>query len=177
MSTNHNPAFPSIGTLAEKADALENKLDEENDPHPSDTHAPAVAGEPSPSKQGVDDSTVLTTTTENEEEKPLQEIESLCMACGEQGITRLMLTSIPYFKEVIVSSFFCEHCGAQNNEIQSAGTIRDFGLVYTVKVLTGADLNRQLVKSSYATVTVPELELTIPPGKGQLTTIEGLLKN
>ena len=110
-------------------------------------------------------------------------------------MTRLMLTSIPYFKEVIVSSFRCEHCGNQNNEIQSAGTYRgldyphscvileptdtmlDFGLVYTVKVLNAGDLNRQLVKSSYATVTIPELELTIPPSRGQLTTIEGLLNN
>lgn len=112
-----------------------------------------------------------------DEERPLQEIESLCMACGQQGVTRLMLTSIPYFKEVIVSSFRCEHCGNQNNEIQSAGAYRDFGLVYTVKVLNAGDLNRQLVKSHYATVTIPELELTIPPSRGQLTTIEGLLNN
>jgi C4-type Zn-finger protein len=36
----------------------------------------------------------------------------------------MMLTSIPYFKEVIVSSFRCEHCGSTNNEVQSAGAVR-----------------------------------------------------
>ncbi|PVG03406.1 putative ZPR1-protein binds to translation elongation factor eEF-1 [Serendipita vermifera] len=141
-----NQNFPAIGALAEKADALDEKAN------------------------------ASATGSTTDEERPLQEIESLCMACGEQGVTRMMLTSIPYFKEVIVSSFRCEHCGNQNNEIQSAGAIRDFGLVYTVKVLTAADLNRQLVKSSYCTVTVPEFELTIPANRGQLTTIEGLIK-
>lgn len=52
----------------------------------------------------------------------------------------------------------------------------DYGLIYTVKAMTAADLNRQIVKSRYCTVTVPEIELTIPPGRGQLTTIEGLLR-
>lgn len=42
---------------------------------------------------------------------PVETIESLCMECHEQGITRLLLTYIPYFKEVIVISFRCEHCG------------------------------------------------------------------
>lgn len=41
-----------------------------------------------------------------------------------QGKTRLLLTSIPYFREVIVASFRCEHCGDTNNEIQAAGEIR-----------------------------------------------------
>jgi DNA-directed RNA polymerase subunit RPC12/RpoP len=62
--------------------------------------------------------------TQNEGEKPIQEIESLCMKCGEQGITRMMLTTIPFFSQVIVMSFKCEHCGASNNEVQSAGEIR-----------------------------------------------------
>lgn len=144
MASNEN--FPSIGALAERTDALEER-DDQADP----------------------------TQADNDEERPLQEIESLCMVCNEQGITRLMLVSIPYFKEVIVSSFRCQHCGNTNNEIQSAGTIRDFGLIYTVKVLVASDLNRQLVKSPFCTITVPEIELTIPPSRGNLTTIEGLL--
>jgi hypothetical protein len=36
----------------------------------------------------------------------------------------MMLTSIPYFREIILMSFRCEHCGGENNEIQDAGTIR-----------------------------------------------------
>lgn len=36
----------------------------------------------------------------------------------------MMLTSIPYFREIILMSFRCEHCGAENNEVQDAGIIR-----------------------------------------------------
>lgn len=57
-------------------------------------------------------------------DKLVQEIESLCMKCQEQGMTRMMLTTIPYFRQVIVMSFNCEHCGTSNNEVQSAGEIR-----------------------------------------------------
>jgi zinc finger protein len=44
-------------------------------------------------------------------------------------------------------------------------------------VLARTDLDRQLVKSEYCTVSIPELELIIPPSKGQLTTIEGVLRD
>lgn len=46
-----------------------------------------------------------------------------------------------------------------------------------MKVLDRDDLDRQLVKSSTATTTIPELQLTIPQGRGQLTTIEGILRD
>ncbi|KZT27798.1 zf-ZPR1-domain-containing protein [Neolentinus lepideus HHB14362 ss-1] len=114
---------------------------------------------------------------QDDDERPLQEIESLCMNCEQQGVTRMLLTSIPYFREVIIMSFRCEHCGFENNEIQSAGQIRPEGTVYTARVISKADLNRQLVKAATTTVIIPEFELTIPPARGQLTTVEGLLRD
>ena len=51
-----------------------------------------------------------------------------------QGMTRLLLTKIPFFREIIVSSFSCEHCGWNNTEIQSAGRIQDQGVRYTLTV-------------------------------------------
>ncbi|KAG8220852.1 putative zinc-finger protein, partial [Butyriboletus roseoflavus] len=117
-------------------------------------------------------------TGDIQEDRPLEEIESLCMRCGEQGTTRMMLTSIPYFREVIVMSFRCEHCGATNNEIQSAGTVREHGVTYTLKVLHRGDLDRQIVRSQACEIAIPEFELTLPPNeRGQLTTIEGLLRD
>ncbi|TEB18651.1 zf-ZPR1-domain-containing protein [Coprinellus micaceus] len=113
-----------------------------------------------------------------ENEKVVDEIESLCMKCYEQGKTRMLLTSIPYFKEVVVMSFRCEHCGWTNNEIQSAGTIRPEGTLCTGKIRDREDLNRQIVRSSTCEITIPELDLTLPPTeRGQLTTVEGLLRD
>ncbi|KAF9042000.1 zf-ZPR1-domain-containing protein [Hymenopellis radicata] len=112
------------------------------------------------------------------EEKATQEVESLCMECGQQGITRLLLTSIPFFREVVVMSFRCEHCGATNNEIQSAGTIRPEGAVYTARILARSDLDRQIVRSPSCEIVIPEYELTLPASqRGQLTTVEGLIRD
>ena len=41
-----------------------------------------------------------------------------------QGMTRLLLTKIPHYKEVILMSFNCDHCGLSNNELQSGGKIQ-----------------------------------------------------
>jgi len=53
----------------------------------------------------------------------------------------------------------------------------DHGTFYTAKILNYEDMDRQIVKSETCTVVIPEFELTIPPHKGQLTTVEGLLRD
>ena len=78
------------------------------------------------------------------------EVESLCTECGENGVTRLLLTKIPQFKEVILSSFSCDHCSNSNNEIQSGGRIQDQGIVIRLEVVSKNDLDRQVVKSDWA---------------------------
>ena len=60
-------------------------------------------------------------------------------------------------------SFNCDSCGYQNNEIQSGGKVQDRGVVYKVKIVHQQDLSRQLVKSDYASLSVPQIDLEIPP--------------
>lgn len=43
---------------------------------------------------------------------------SLCMACGGEGTTRMLTTSVPFFRELILSSFECDDCYWKNNEVQ-----------------------------------------------------------
>lgn len=111
-----------------------------------------------------------------EEEKPL-EIESLCMSCEEQGITRLIIKDIPMFKQVAIMSFYCEHCHHSNNQLQSTAPVEPFGIKFTLQVATPQDLNRQVVRGENATFSIPELEFEAPPtgSNGVLSTIEGLL--
>lgn len=63
------------------------------------------------------------------------------MNCHETGITRVLLTKIPYYKEVVLTSFSCDHCGYQNNEIQSGAPVSDKGLRITLNVKSVADFN------------------------------------
>ncbi|KAJ3094942.1 hypothetical protein HDU97_007424 [Phlyctochytrium planicorne] len=104
-------------------------------------------------------------------------VESLCMNCEEQGITRLLLTVIPHFREVIIMHFECDHCGFRNNEIQSGSTIAEKGFRVKCVVDNKEDLNRQVVKSESASVRFEELDFEIPAQtqRGVLTTIEGLI--
>ncbi|CEP08834.1 hypothetical protein [Parasitella parasitica] len=113
------------------------------------------------------------------ESKPT-EIESLCMKCGENGTTRILLSKIPHFREIIIMAFECPHCGFRNNELQSAGTFNERGHIITLAIESKQqDLNRQLVKSDYCSAKFEELDLEIPANnrRGLLTTVEGLINN
>lgn len=106
---------------------------------------------------------------------PVQEMESYCVNCGKNGITRMLLTRIPYFREIIIMSFECPHCSFKNSEIQPAAQIADKGSRYIIKIETTDDFSRQVVKSESSTCKFNELDIEIPPKRGQLTNIEGLL--
>ncbi|KAG9509029.1 Zinc finger protein ZPR1, partial [Fragariocoptes setiger] len=115
------------------------------------------------------DTTETATTTSTTDE-----IQSLCMNCREQGTTRILLTSIPYFKEVAIMSFECKHCNTINNELQSVGEIQERGVRYKVKCHTDADLQRQIVKTEWSEIKVPEIDFEVKRQPGLVTTIEGI---
>ncbi|KAJ1728138.1 nucleolar zinc-finger protein, partial [Coemansia biformis] len=109
-------------------------------------------------------------------EATVTEMESLCMRCHEDGVTRLMLTRVPHFKSIILTAFECPHCGFKNNEVQSGESIQEDGHRHELQCTNKADLNRQIVRNNTASITFPEFEFTAPPTKNStLTTIEGLI--
>lgn len=112
------------------------------------------------------------------DELETSQIESLCMNCHSQGITRLLLVKIPFFRDVVLSSFSCEDCNLSNVDLQSADRIQDNGARYSLNVDPAKDLNRRVVKTDTSTIKIPEIELEIPPEsqKGTLTTIEGIFE-
>ncbi|MCO5572513.1 hypothetical protein L7F22_026268 [Adiantum nelumboides] len=109
------------------------------------------------------------------EELPLQEIESLCMRCAENGTTRLLLTRIPHFREIVLMAFECPHCNERNNEVQFVGQLQSQGCCHTLTVPKGDAkvLSRQVVKSDSATIKIPEVEFEVPPEaqRGILSTV------
>ncbi|KRX21478.1 Zinc finger protein ZPR1 [Trichinella nelsoni] len=65
------------------------------------------------------DSSVYVDLNADDQEQLPSEIESLCMNCHETGITKILVTKIPLWKEVILLSFECDKCGYKNNEVSS----------------------------------------------------------
>ncbi|XP_055913581.1 zinc finger protein ZPR1 [Eupeodes corollae] len=104
------------------------------------------------------------------------EIESACMQCFETGTTKLLLTKIPFYKEVVIMSFKCPHCFFENNEVQSAMEIQKQGVHITLTVRGVEDLNRKIVRSDYTSTHIPGIDLEIPAKtqKGEITTVEGI---
>lgn len=90
-------------------------------------------------------------------------------------MTRLLLTRIPYFREIVLSSFYCPHCSFKNTEISSAGQIQERGSKYVFKVENADDFQRSVVKGDGCAFRIEEIDLEIPQGRGQMTNIEGVL--
>ncbi|KAL8158910.1 hypothetical protein V2J09_000447 [Rumex salicifolius] len=130
-------------------------------------------------EQIFDVRSVVESISADDEDVPVYQVESLCMRCGENGTTRLLLTLIPHFRKILLSAFECPHCGERNNEVQFAGEIQPRGCLYTLNFPAGdiKMLNRQVVKSESATIKIPELDFEIPPEsqRGSLSTVEGIL--
>lgn len=108
--------------------------------------------------------------------KPI-ELESLCMACMQNGKTTMLLTRIPFFREVMISRFECEHCGYTDNRVQFAGEFPAKGVHFELKVTSPEDLCRRVVKSCFGVIRIPEINFEIPgPTQADsISTVEGVI--
>ncbi|ELP86409.1 zinc finger protein zpr1, putative [Entamoeba invadens IP1] len=109
----------------------------------------------------------------------VNEVESLCINCFKNGITKLMLTEIPYFRTILLAHFSCPYCHYSNTEVQQTIPIQDHGIANTLTVKTPKDLSRQIVKSDHASIKFPALGFEIPSTAqaSSLNTLEGFIQN
>ncbi|CAL5322945.1 unnamed protein product [Camellia sinensis] len=100
---------------------------------------------------------------------------STCGTCAAMCETRMFVTNIPYFREVIIMASSCDACGYRNSE--PGGRIPEKGKKITVFVKNINDLSRDVIKSDAASVKVPEHDLVLTSGTlgGVVTTVEGLI--
>jgi zinc finger protein len=110
------------------------------------------------------------------------EIDSYCFACGGTGKTRLLSCNVPFFQsklyaDIVLMAFNCEECGFKNNEVQSTQALAEQGVRYTLTVDSKEKLNREVIKSENASITIVELGFEIPriTQKASLNTVEGVL--
>ncbi|KAJ7969281.1 Zinc finger protein ZPR1 [Quillaja saponaria] len=102
---------------------------------------------------------------------------STCGGCASKCETRMFVTNIPYFQEVIVMASTCDACGYRNSEVKPGGRIPEKGKKITLNVKHVSDLSRDVIKSDTASVKVPDLDLELASGTmgGVVTTVEGLI--
>jgi zinc finger protein len=109
--------------------------------------------------------------------KEVLKFPTSCYACGREGDAQMCISSIPFFKEIIIMAFSCEFCGYRNTEIKHGGGMSDHATKITFHVKTPVDLNRDLFKSDSCIFEIPELDFSMAPGSldSMYTTVEGLL--
>ncbi|XP_024973720.1 zinc finger protein ZPR1-like isoform X3 [Cynara cardunculus var. scolymus] len=71
---------------------------------------------------------------------------STCGACAVRCETRMFVTKIPYFQEVIVMASTCDACGYRNSELKAGGAIPAKGKRVTLLVKHVEDLSRDVIK-------------------------------
>merc|ERR1712195_272619 len=107
-----------------------------------------------------------------------------CMMCGaDGGETRMLLTKIPMFREVIIACFQCvdEECGHSNQSVDFAGAYQEQGCRMELSVTCADDLERQIVKSDSCSVIIPEMEFSVEPNPehrhGMFSNVTGILND
>jgi zinc finger protein len=100
-----------------------------------------------------------------------------CPSCAApEAMLRTLALDIPYFGEVLESVFLCSKCAFRHTDMVIPR--RSTPTEYSIRVEGERDLFVRAVKSSSATVEVPELGLLWEPGpasNAEVTNVEGLL--
>ena len=110
-------------------------------------------------------------------EQPEMLTGQTCPICGKDTLTLMEAQrEIPYFGIVYLFSMDCANCHYHKADVESAenkGPIR-----YSIEVSSEDDLSIRIVRSSNATIKIPNM-ISIEPGtaaNGYVTNVEGVLK-
>merc|ERR1712168_872249 len=129
----------------------------------------------------ADDATELPeepSTTEEVKKEEVLIFPTNCDQCQSPAETRMKMTSIPHFKEVVIMATTCDVCGARTNEVKVGGGISEKGRRIFLRVTDPSDLTRDVLKSETCTLKIPDLdfEAQLESNGGKFTTVEGLLE-
>jgi len=100
-----------------------------------------------------------------------------CPVCFEKKLSLVEdEQDIPYFGKVFLMAMNCSSCGYKVSDVEAEQ--QKEGCKYEFVVKSSKDLNVRVVKSSEASVKIPQLRLSVDPGVGSdgyVSNIEGLL--
>lgn len=92
-------------------------------------------------------------------------------------IYRGLSVTLPPLGDVLLISSYCGGCRSSINEPDFGSEIKGHGVRYNFRVSHPDDLERAVLKSKTATLSIGNTLYQLPPGRGRLTTIEGLLSD
>lgn len=100
-----------------------------------------------------------------------------CPICSEKKLTLTEeTTEIPYFGKTFIFSMSCNACKFHKADVEAAEQHDPCKITFTIE--KESDLKVRIVKSSEATVSIPQLRMKMSPGpasEGFVSNIEGLI--
>ncbi|MCS7107239.1 MAG: ZPR1 zinc finger domain-containing protein [Acidilobaceae archaeon] len=106
----------------------------------------------------------------------LREFPLACPYCGGQMGVSVYLYEVPYVGPILITVMSCLSCGFRRREVSIAEAGEP--VKTKVRVKGEEELRYLVVKSSTASVLIPEMGLEYVPGphaQGVITTVEGIL--
>jgi len=104
-------------------------------------------------------------------------LKTHCPACGQEGAKlEFLQTRIPYFGEVMESVLLCGGCGYRNVDVMVLEQREPAR--YTLVIDSAEDMYIRVIRSSSASIAVPELGVEVTPGseaEGFVSNVEGVL--
>ena len=112
------------------------------------------------------------------EAEAVQRYRLECPICGKGDLEVVeVYHDIPFFGKVVLTSMTCSRCGYRRSDVASLEIKPPCR--YELRVESPEDLNVRVVRSSTATITIPELGVEIKPGpiaEGFISNVEGVLR-
>ena len=108
----------------------------------------------------------------------MEQIESeICPIClAKELILNEEESEIPFFGKVYLFSMHCNACGFHKADVEAAEMKDPCRITFTIE--KEEDMSIRVVKSSEATIKIPQLRMTVTPGpasEGYVSNIEGLI--
>lgn len=100
-----------------------------------------------------------------------------CPFCLKETLTLIEdEIEVPYFGKVFLFSMNCSSCQTKQADVEAAESKEPSKYTFTVEA--EKDMEIRVVKSSAATIKIPQLRMSVTPGpasEGYISNIEGLL--
>jgi zinc finger protein len=105
-------------------------------------------------------------------------LEVKCPVCGAQSLTEQQTKhDVDYFGPVLLSTIVCANCGFKHSDVICINAHEPSSISASIE--DPEDLKMPVVRSSNATIQIPELGVLITPGpiaEGFISNVEGVLE-
>lgn len=105
------------------------------------------------------------------------EFRTECPLCGAEAVVRESVYELPSVGEAVLVSFTCTKCGYRRSDVVPCRVRRHVRIYYAVE--SPENLYARVVRSSVATIEIPELGVSVTPGAAAtmlVTNVEGILR-